>query len=114
MRWTDAPAGSALHDENGKLVAVLKVRPMGITARWMNGMKWDISDQARSLSVRAAKNSPVRAFRSRAAAKTEIARRLGYLVCRNKPANTVTGIMGRCREAYEAGFEAGRKSREGK
>lgn len=46
MRWTDTPIGSALHDEAGHLIA--KVRPLGAggaSAQWLNGMKWDVSDQ---------------------------------------------------------------------
>lgn len=48
MRWTDTPIGSALHDEAGRLLA--KVRPLaagGASAQWFNGMKWDVSDQAK-------------------------------------------------------------------
>lgn len=52
MRWTDTPIGSALHDEAGKLLA--KVRPLeagGASAQWLNGMKWDVSDQLKQVQA---------------------------------------------------------------
>lgn len=44
--WTDSQHGSALHDGAGKLLA--KLRPLavgGVSAQWMNGRRWDVSEQ---------------------------------------------------------------------
>ncbi|MBZ0297570.1 MAG: hypothetical protein K8L99_33750 [Anaerolineae bacterium] len=75
MKWTNTKVGCALHD--GKdLVATLKVRPLGVTARWHNGMTWDISDQVKLLPQSAAKASPVRVFKNKREAKTAISEHL--------------------------------------
>lgn len=76
MKWTDAPAGSALHGDDGKLIATVKVRPIGATARWFNGMTWDVRDQTTYLPERAAKESRVRYFKTRTEAKRAIEKAL--------------------------------------
>jgi hypothetical protein len=46
MKWTDSPLGSALHGDDGTLLA--KLRPLnagGVSAQWCNGRLWDVSDQ---------------------------------------------------------------------
>lgn len=73
MKWTDTSLGSALHDAEGRLVA--KVRPLGVggvSARWENGWKWDISDQA----PKAPPLSAARWFPTLPEAKAAIAARL--------------------------------------
>lgn len=79
MKWTNTKIGCALH-EGKTLVATLRVRPLGVTARWHNGMTWDISDQVKLMSEAARKASPVRAFKDKRGAKAAIRDRLAQVV----------------------------------
>lgn len=75
MEWTHTKVGSALH-VNGTLVATIKIRPMGITARWHNDNFFDVRDQCPHLSEAVAMRSRVRAFKTKSAAISAIEKAL--------------------------------------
>lgn len=75
FQWTHTLIGSALHDEQRNLVAKLAPRGRGFTARWCNGMKWDVRDQAPRLGAAAASHAS-RWFEAKSAAVLAVERAL--------------------------------------
>ena len=74
MRWTDSPLGSALHDDEGRLLA--KVRPLGAggaSAQWCNGLRWDVTDQLKLVRT----PQSARLFKTLSAAKLAVEEALG-------------------------------------
>lgn len=55
VKWTDAPSGSAAHID-ATLVCQLRKLGSGWSARWTNGLQWDVSDQAHQVKQQASRH----------------------------------------------------------
>ncbi len=56
VTWTDAPNGSAGHLGGQLACQIRKLGAGGWSARWCNGLFWDVSDQAEQVSAQSARH----------------------------------------------------------
>lgn len=71
VNWTDAPNGSAGHLDGSLVVQIRKLGAGGWSARWCNGLLWDVSDQSTHV-----KEQSSRHFETRGAAKRAVESKL--------------------------------------
>lgn len=71
IEWTDASSGSAGHVDGRLVMQIRLLGAGGWSARWCNGLMWDVTDQSTQV-----KEQSSRHFKTRQAAKLAVEDRL--------------------------------------
>lgn len=67
ITWTDAPSGSAGHVSGTMVCQIRKLGAGGWSARWCNGLAWDLRDQLQRVSAQSSRHFTRRDLAKRAA-----------------------------------------------